>query len=259
MGWSPARVEDDQVLGAVAVDVQRPDQPGLLGGVGHPLGLGERPRGGLVDEHQLVLRQQRDVVPAVLVQVADGQGAGTLDRLARADLLGAAEPPLPLVEEDLHLGRRTVEHHVGLAVAVEVAGVHADDFLVHRDAHQPHPPVVLEVVGVLAERAVRLVVVGLLGAQQQVDPRPAVIADDDVVDLVAVQVLEHQVADPMLELVDLQGLEPEVIGELRLLLRGLGGRIQPDEQARREGQNTPRSGRGSFCITRFLMSPGAVP
>ena len=42
-------------------------------------------------------------------------------------------------------------------------------------------------------------------------------------DLVAVEVFEDQVAAPVLQLVDLQRQEPEVIGELRVLLgRSLG-------------------------------------
>ena len=56
--------------------------------------------------------------------------------------------------------------------------------------------------------------------KQQVDPRPAVVADDDVVDLVAVQVLELKVADPRVELVKLERQKPEIIGEL-----GTGGRL----------------------------------
>ena len=130
--------------------------------------------------------------------------------------------PLSLVEQDLDLGRRAVENEVGLAVSVEVAGIDADDFLVDRDADEPHAAVVFELVGVFAEWAGRLVVVGFLGAQEQVDPRPAVVADDDVVDLVAVQVLELEVADPIIELVKLERQEPEVIGELRA--RRLGER-----------------------------------
>ena len=137
--------------------------------------------------------------------------------------------PLALVEQDLDLGRRAVENEVGLAVSIEVAGIHADDFLVDGNADQPHPPVVFELVGVFAERARRLVVVGFLGAQEQVDPRPAVVGDDDVVDLVAVQVFELEVADPIIKLVKLERLEPEVIGELRA--RRLGeGRLPHDEK-----------------------------
>ncbi len=69
-----------------------------------------------------------------------------------------------------------------------------------------------------------LVVGRLLGREQQVDARPAVIADDDVVDLVAVQVRELKVADPAIELVELQRQKPEVVGELgfrRLSQRGV--------------------------------------
>ena len=216
-------VDDHQVLGAVAVQVDGLDQPGIAGGVRHALGLAQAPGRGLIDEDQFLLRQQGQVVAAVLVEVAHGQCRRPLNGVAGIDLLGTAEPALSLVEEDLDLGRRAVEDEVGLAVSIEVAGIHADDFLVDRDAHEPHATVVLEIVGVLAERAGGLVVVGFLGAQQQVDPRPAVVADDDVVDLVAVQVLELEVADPAVELVELQRQEPEVIGELFVGGLGQGG------------------------------------
>ena len=175
---------------------------------------------------------------------ASAPGAST----ASPVLILFAFPNLPgaLVEEDLDLGRRPVVDQVGLAVAVEVAGVEADDFLVHRDAHQPHPPVGVELVGLLAERA-RLRLVGRpLGAQEQVDPRPAVVDDDDVVRLVAVHVLDEQVADPPLELVDLQRQEPEIIGELPRIARRLPGRRRPRASPKRPLQARTRMGRSLF-------------
>ena len=226
-------VDDDQVLGAIAVEVDGPDQPGIAGRMGRALGLAERSPGPSDRRRPALSRPARPGRPGRPGPSRRPPGAARSVAFAGIDLLGIAELSLALVEQDLDLGRRAVEHQVGLAVAVEVAGIHADDFLVDRNAHQPHPAVVLEVVGVLAERAVRLVVVGFLGAQQQVDPRPAVVADDDVVDLVAVQVLEQEVADPVIELVELQRQEPEIIGELRLriLLRSLRGSLRPRQHA----------------------------
>ena len=205
----------------------RLDQPGTAGGVRHAFGLAQTSRGGLINEDQFFLRQQGQVVAAVLVVVAHGERRRPLDGVAGIDLLGTAEVALSLVIQDLDLGRRAVEDEVGLAVSVEIAGIHADDFLVDGNADEPHAPVVFELVGVLAERARRLVVVGLLGAQEQVDPRPAIVGDDDVVDLVAVQVLELEVADPIVKLVKLQRLEPEIIGELRGSASGRGPTDRP--------------------------------
>ena len=254
------RVQDHQVLDPVAVHIQGPDQPGTLGGVGHRSGSESVPGRGLVDEHQLVIAEQDDVVPAVLIDVADGECAGPLHALARVDLLEAAEPPLPLVEEDLDLGRRPVEHQVGLAVAVEVARVDADYFLVHGDVDFPHPLVVVEVVDVLAERAVRLVVIRLLGAQEQVDARPGIVADDDVVDLVAVQVPEHQVADAVLELVDLQRPEAEVIGEPIALLQALGDRPPGRRTAGNEEQHEhpEKWSAAAYPLLEFLTGHVAI-
>ena len=144
--------------------------------------------------------------------------------------LGLPKSALSLIEQDLDLGRRSIKNKVGLAVSVEVARIDADDCFVDRDADQPHPAVVLELVGIFAERARAVVVGGFLGAQEEVDPRPAVVGDEDVVDLVAIQVLELEVADPVIKLVELERLESEVIGEL--LVRRLGqGRRRPENES----------------------------
>ena len=147
---------------------------------------------------------------------------GDSNGLAGGDFLAGAEPAWALVEEDLDLGRRSIEDQVGLAVAVEVAGIDADHLLVDRDAHQPHPAVEFQIVDLLAERPGLGFVGRPLGAQKQVDPGPGVVADDDVSRLVAIQIANHQVADPPLELVHLQRLEAEIIGELG----SIGGRIR---------------------------------
>ena len=62
-------VDDDEVLGSVAVQVDALDQPRTAGGVRHPLRLAQDSRGRLIDEDQLFLRQQGQVVAAVLVEV----------------------------------------------------------------------------------------------------------------------------------------------------------------------------------------------
>ena len=214
-------VEDHQVHGAMAVQVQEFHHPGIAGGVWYPLGLGKDSGRCLVDEDQVVLGQQDDVVAAILVQVANGQRSRRLDRVATGDLLAAAEPAGALVEQDLDLGGRSVINQVGFAVAVEVSGCQADDFLVDGHARQPHSLVKLQVIDFFAERPRLGLVARPLRAQEQVDARASVVADDDVARPVAVQVANHQVADPPLELVDLQRLETEVIGELG----GVGQRL----------------------------------
>jgi len=153
-------------------------------GVGEPLGLAELAPLTLVNQHQLVRGEQGEVIAPVPVQVAHRQGRSTLDGLARVDSPGAAEDALPLVDQHDELGRIAVKGQVGTAVAVEIAGLKADDLLVDRHAHQPHPLVARDLVRLPVIGGCHILgAFGLLAPQEQVDARPAVVDDEDVVDL----------------------------------------------------------------------------
>ena len=171
---------------AVAVEVHRAEHPRAAGGVGEPLGLAELPLVLLLHQDQFVGSEQGDIVLAVAVEVADGQRQPPLDDLAGVDALGVGvvEPAFAVVVEDDELGGVAVEDEVGLAVAVEVAGREADDLLVDGHAHEPHSAVVGDLVdlglGEGGDGGVRR----LLAAQEEVDPRSAVVAHGHVVGLV---------------------------------------------------------------------------
>ena len=229
------------------------------------LGLAEATALALEHGDDLARGDEREVVAAVAVEVADGERRGGLDGLARVDLAGVAELALALAVKDHQLGGRAVEGEVGLAVGVEVADAEADDLLVHRDAHQPHPPVVLDdgsVPSSSAHRPRRRGLAGLLGREEQVDPRPAVVHGDDVVNLVAVDVANDQAVDPRVELVDLGGEETEVVGQPGLVggPPDLGHEGQDEPQGRGPRRNPAQMHVGRPAILpRLESSPACRP
>ena len=69
-------VDDHQVAGFVAIEIDEPDQPRVARGVRNMLGLAQHAGRRLIDKDQLVRTQQGQVVPTVLVDVADGEPPG---------------------------------------------------------------------------------------------------------------------------------------------------------------------------------------
>ena len=93
-------VEQDEVVAAVAIHVDRFDHPGVLSTCAASVPVRLAYPSALEDRDDFTLGQQSEVVAAVAIEVADGKGTRGFNRLAGVDLLGFAKLAVPLAVQN---------------------------------------------------------------------------------------------------------------------------------------------------------------
>jgi len=97
-------------------------------------------------------------------------------------------------------------------------------------------------------------VAGLLRVRSRSMRDRPLVHDDDVVDVVAVEVLEQQVADPCVELVDLQGKKAEVLASD--MSSSARARSSPIPRTKYQAPRTPRTASDRFAHQSHPIVPG---
>jgi hypothetical protein len=222
------RRDVEQVGSPVAVDVEQVDGAHALDRVRHLARLGQRPFLRLEVDRRVALRQQRDVVALVTVEVADRDPVpGRLHVLDR-EALGALEAALGVAVGHDEFVRLAVVRHVEVPVPVEVAGVERPDLLLRQDLLALEELVVGQVVRQLLA-GLRLRRHRIPAPQHDLDLGLGVVDDEQVLQAVLVDVGGGQARDAAGELVDLEPGEPVRVGRV-----GPGGREQEGQREQEE-------------------------